>query len=143
MAGKRVVHVWREHLAASSAFRSLGGRMQGDYLKTMVLLSTTEEGNPLRGCLCVGKIPMTFDEWKVEMKYRKRIDAERSWDRLHEVGLLQSIDVGGIIFACVSRFGENQDRMKKRPGTYQGVRERTGKKPGSAREAHGKRTHHR
>ena len=125
MGKQRVVYVWREHLLGSAAYRSLAGRQQGDYLKTLTLLTVTEESNPLRGCLVVGREPMSFDQWRAEMDYRRKSDAAQSWERLHAVGLFETAEILGRTYTRVARFGANQDRMKNRGNRENNARERT------------------
>lgn len=124
MAGKRVVHVWREHLMSSDAWQVLNTTEMGCYLLTLCLFTKTELGNPLRGCLCVGNRPRTLDEWRLDMKFRRLCDAQQVWERLHDVGLFETVEIGGCQYTHVTRFEENQDRFR-RPGSLAPVREFT------------------
>lgn len=121
MAGKRVIHVWREHLAGSSRWTKLSAAEQGAYLVSLVMLTDTSPTAAIRGCLAVGDSPCTFEGWWLDVRIRRRVDALRVWEKLHAVGLFEWVwlNHGGSErwYTRVSNFGINQDRIakKKRP----------------------------
>ena len=116
---------FRMQLLTDQRFLGVTGRAQGDYLKSVLLLSNIERG-PFFGCLMVGRDPMTFGEWRREVKIRKVEDACADWAELEGAGLIKEVEIEGIKFSRLMVMPSGCDAVRK-------MREGVGKGSGRGR----------
>ena len=118
-----VVFVCRANAAGSQRIQAMSPRLRGVWMWTMTMLTSTRR-DELRGCLCVGIMPMTFEEWRRSNGLRVA-EAETAWNELFRVGSFEFKTIHRKRYVHVYGFEANQDRLYKRKGEPVGIKTRT------------------